>query len=105
MIINHIRFEDLAPRVCSAMWFVGFSVEVDDIQVLIMWPTKDSENDSVHLLFCLCTDDVHLHWYGKKPGIEGRKMGHITITETNIENALSKAVMIRHLLKGAYHEE
>jgi 5-(carboxyamino)imidazole ribonucleotide synthase len=48
----------------------------------------------------LCTNDVHLHWYGKKPGSEGRKMGHVTITETNIENALSKAVMIRHLLKG-----
>jgi 5-(carboxyamino)imidazole ribonucleotide synthase len=48
----------------------------------------------------LCTNDVHLHWYGKRAGTEGRKMGHLTITETNIENALSKAVMIRHLLKG-----
>jgi 5-(carboxyamino)imidazole ribonucleotide synthase len=48
----------------------------------------------------LCTNDVHLHWYGKKAGNEGRKMGHVTIAETNIENALSKAVMIRHLLKG-----
>ena len=47
----------------------------------------------------LCTNDVHLHWYGKKPGTEGRKMGHITITEASVENALSKAVMIRHLLK------
>ena len=48
----------------------------------------------------LCTNDVHLHWYGKKGGTEGRKMGHVTIVETNIENALSKAVMIRHLLKA-----
>ncbi len=47
----------------------------------------------------LSTDDVHLHWYGKKSGMPGRKMGHITITETTIENALAKAVMIRHLLK------
>lgn len=48
----------------------------------------------------LCTNDVHIHWYGKQAGNEGRKMGHVTITETSIENALSKAVMIRHLLKG-----
>lgn len=53
----------------------------------------------------LCTNDVHLHWYGKKDGTEGRKMGHVTIVETNIENALSKAVMIRHLLKGDYEEQ
>jgi len=53
----------------------------------------------------LCTSDVHLHWYGKKGGTEGRKMGHVTIVETNIENALSKAVMIRHLLKGEYEEK
>lgn len=50
----------------------------------------------------LCTNDVHLHWYGKKPGKEGRKMGHITITETNIENVISKAIMIRHLLRQEY---
>ena len=53
----------------------------------------------------LCTSDVHFHWYGKKGGTEGRKMGHVTIVETNIENALSKAVMIRHLLKGEYEEK
>ena len=50
----------------------------------------------------LCTNDVHLHWYGKTSGVEGRKMGHVTIVESTIENALSKAVMIRHLLKGVY---
>jgi 5-(carboxyamino)imidazole ribonucleotide synthase len=52
----------------------------------------------------LCTDDVHLHWYGKQGGTEGRKMGHVTIVGSNIEQALSKAVMIRHLLKGEYAE-
>ncbi len=53
----------------------------------------------------LCTADAHLHWYGKKGGTEGRKMGHVTIVETNIENALSKAVMIRHLLKTEQNEK
>ena len=53
----------------------------------------------------LCTSDVHLHWYGKEGKREGRKMGHITIVDANMENALSKAVMIRHLLKGSYEEK
>jgi len=48
----------------------------------------------------LCTNDAHLHWYGKKPGIVGRKMGHVTLTETNFENVMSKAIMIRHLLRN-----
>jgi 5-(carboxyamino)imidazole ribonucleotide synthase len=43
--------------------------------------------------------DVHLHWYGKTDSKEGRKVGHVTIMDTNMDNALSKAVMIRHLLR------
>lgn len=43
---------------------------------------------------------VHLHWYGKQRGREGRKVGHVTITESTMQNALSKAVMVRHLLKS-----
>lgn len=43
---------------------------------------------------------VHLHWYGKQDSKEGRKVGHVTIAEHTMENALSKAVMIRHLLKS-----
>ncbi len=52
----------------------------------------------------LGNNDVHLHWYGKEGGREGRKMGHITITERTIEYALAKAATIRHLLKTAYEE-
>jgi len=52
----------------------------------------------------LGSEDVHLHWYGKKGGSEGRKMGHITITDDTIENALLKAATIRNILK-AQHEE
>jgi len=47
----------------------------------------------------LCTSDMHLHWYGKTPGSVGRKMGHVTITGNNIDEAISKSIMIRHLLK------
>ena len=64
---------------------------------------KNTINEALKTI--LCTSDVHLHWYGKSSGKEGRKMGHVTIVETNIENALSKAVMIRHLLKGGYEQK
>jgi 5-(carboxyamino)imidazole ribonucleotide synthase len=53
----------------------------------------------------LCTDDVHLHWYGKTPGSMGRKMGHVTITDKKIEDAISKSIMIRHLLKENHDTE
>lgn len=50
----------------------------------------------------LQANDVHLHWYGKKSAREGRKMGHVTITGTSIENVMLKAIEIRQLLNGRY---
>lgn len=43
-------------------------------------------------------EDVHIHWYGKGGGKEGRKMGHITITASSTEAAMRKAEMVRSLL-------
>lgn len=48
----------------------------------------------------LNTSDAHLHWYGKTGGNEGRKIGHITITSQQREEAISKSVMIKNLLEG-----
>ncbi len=64
---------------------------------------KMTMNDALRTI--LCTSDVHLHWYGKGEGKEGRKMGHITLVDASMESVLSKAVMIRHLLKGLYEEK
>jgi 5-(carboxyamino)imidazole ribonucleotide synthase len=47
-------------------------------------------------------NSVHLHWYGKQNSHPGRKVGHITITEQTMESALSKAVMVRHILKNIH---
>lgn len=47
----------------------------------------------------LCEDNVHLHWYGKTGGKEGRKMGHITITDPERINVLNKFEKIKHILK------
>jgi 5-(carboxyamino)imidazole ribonucleotide synthase len=50
----------------------------------------------------LCTNDVNLHWHSKAAGKEGRKMGHVTVRAENIENVMSKAIMIRHLVRNEY---
>lgn len=41
---------------------------------------------------------AHLHWYGKKGGRIGRKMGHITITGNTMEAIVSKAETIKKIL-------
>lgn len=53
------------------------------------------------LLSILGIADVHLHWYGKSNSHEGRKAGHINITDESVIAALNKAVIIRHLLRPA----
>ncbi|MBS1780395.1 MAG: 5-(carboxyamino)imidazole ribonucleotide synthase [Bacteroidetes bacterium] len=65
---------------------------------------SEKKNMGKALESILGLEDVHLHWYGKKGGSEGRKMGHITINDDTIEKALLKAATIRNILK-AKHEE
>ncbi len=43
-------------------------------------------------------EGVHLHWYGKKGRRPGRKIGHITITDSTMESIVSKAETIRKIL-------
>lgn len=70
------------------------------VMINILEPAAHRKNTLENALnTILCTNAVHVHWYGKKGGSEGRKMGHITITDSKIEEALAKATMIRHLLK------
>jgi 5-(carboxyamino)imidazole ribonucleotide synthase len=77
------------------------SITYPSVMINILEPAINRKNSLENALkTILCTDSVHVHWYGKKGGKEGRKMGHITVTDKNIEEALSKATMIRHLLKG-----
>ncbi|MBS1771235.1 MAG: 5-(carboxyamino)imidazole ribonucleotide synthase [Bacteroidetes bacterium] len=62
------------------------------------------KNVELALKEVLYSNDVHLHWYGKTGGHEGRKMGHITITGSTIDNAFSKAKTIRNILNMEYEE-
>ncbi|RYZ48655.1 MAG: 5-(carboxyamino)imidazole ribonucleotide synthase [Sphingobacteriales bacterium] len=45
-------------------------------------------------------ESLHMHWYGKKSGRPGRKVGHITISDPTMEGAISKAAKARHILKN-----
>lgn len=47
----------------------------------------------------VCAGDVHMHWYGKKGGKPGRKMGHVTITDARPGDAMARAQKIKQALK------
>lgn len=73
------------------------------VMINILEPSREAKTDIMAALrHILCFNGVYVHWYGKHKGKKGRKMGHITITENNIENALSKAANIRHILTNIY---
>ncbi len=59
------------------------------------------EGDAVYrgLEECMSIDGVNIHIYGKKITKPFRKMGHITILDSNINKALEKADIIREKFK------
>ena len=44
-------------------------------------------------------DNVKIHIYGKKETKPNRKMGHITVTDTNLQSGLKKARIVKELIK------
>ncbi len=44
-------------------------------------------------------DNVKIHIYGKKETKPNRKMGHITVIDTELESGLKKAKNIKELIK------
>lgn len=49
---------------------------------------------------CIKLDGVKVHIYGKKQTKPFRKMGHVTIIDKNIDNALKKADIVKHTLRA-----
>lgn len=47
----------------------------------------------------LAIEGVKIHLYGKKITKPNRKMGHVTVVSTILENALEKAERVKHLIK------
>lgn len=48
---------------------------------------------------CLALEGVNIHMYGKKETRPYRKMGHVTIIDSNLENAKQKADFVQQTLK------
>lgn len=48
---------------------------------------------------CLAIEGVKIHLYGKKITKPYRKMGHITIIDKTLENAIKKAEIVKNILK------
>lgn len=75
------------------------------VMLNIIGPITSTDEDLQKLLSeILLSDNTHLHWYGKKQGTEGRKLGHITITGESVDNALLKAAAIRNILKHKHEK-
>lgn len=47
----------------------------------------------------LATPGAHLHWYGKAHTRPYRKMGHVTLTDPDLEAAIQKAYLVRQTLR------
>jgi 5-(carboxyamino)imidazole ribonucleotide synthase len=47
----------------------------------------------------LAMSGVHLHLYGKNSTQPFRKMGHVTVTDNDIENLKQKALLVKHTLR------
>ncbi len=60
----------------------------------------DSKTGTPDWAAALAIPGVHLHLYGKSEPKRGRKMGHITATGTNVEDAAAKARAARAALLG-----
>ena len=48
---------------------------------------------------CMCIEGVKIHLYGKKITKPYRKMGHVTVLATSIEEAKMKAGIVKQKLK------
>ncbi len=77
------------------------SMQAASMMINVLEPAakhRSSLQDALQAIMKIpCT---HLHWYGKQEGHEGRKMGHITVTASNAEDAFAKGEAARRLLNG-----
>lgn len=94
------QFEQLI-RVMLGLPLGSTETLMPSVMVNILEPVADKRQTVMNALKAALSDkDIHLHWYGKTSGKVGRKMGHITITNSKIEDAISKSVKIKQLIKG-----
>jgi len=69
------------------------------VMVNIIGKADIGSNLRQSVISLLTMKDVHVHWYGKKER-RGRKLGHVTIKDRLIENALATADSVRNILNN-----
>jgi len=75
------------------------SISAPSVMVNIIGKADIGSNLSQSVTSLLAMKDVHIHWYGKKERA-GRKLGHITIKDRLIENAIATADTVRNVLNS-----
>lgn len=99
------QYEQLL-RILVGMPLGDTKLKKSSVMINVFEPAANKKNSIEGAMKAILkTSDVHLHWYGKSSGKAGRKMGHITITEDTVENAITKATIIRNILKDSYGQE
>jgi 5-(carboxyamino)imidazole ribonucleotide synthase len=102
---SHCSQYDALLRIMLGLPIGDTSLKLPAVMTNILEPPAGSRESIVTALkTILCIEGTHVHWYGKKEGSPGRKMGHITITGDKIEDALSKANIVNHMLKKLYEK-
>ncbi len=92
------QYEQLI-RVMLGMQLGDTQLKKKAVMINILEPGSEREvNLNATIREILSLQNVHLHWYGKRQSKAGRKIGHVTIIEDNVEHALSKAATIRSLI-------
>ena len=94
---------EIAPRVHnSGHWTIeGASISQfeNHLRAILNWPMGDTSvralctmyniiGSQINVEQLLKIPDVHLHWYGKAPR-PGRKLGHVTLWGSTVQNALA----------------
>jgi 5-(carboxyamino)imidazole ribonucleotide synthase len=73
------------------------AVTAGSVMVNIIGKAATGSNLSRQVKSLYAINDVHVHWYGKKEKA-GRKLGHVTIKNQSIENAIATAATVRNIL-------
>lgn len=75
------------------------STTAPSVMVNIIGKADTGSNLRQSVFSLLTMKDVHVHWYGKKERL-GRKLGHATIKDQNIENAIAIGDSVRNILNS-----
>jgi len=74
------------------------TLHLPSLMLNILWNDALAANTEERFNALLDVAGAHLHWYGKKGNKPGRKVGHVTVTGSTMQEILAKAETIRKIL-------